>query len=163
MNSLQNSKIFVVDDNQSCLFIYSNIIRKLGYENVEVYNNSVDVLGALSKQPKVVFLDYYLDHTTGLELLVKIKRQDPNVFVVLVSGQDDIQIAVKALKYGAIDYLTKEEFSAERIGKLFEKLEELNSIIDAKNRKKKLSTSVAAAVSVAAMLLVKPFTSSNGG
>ena len=162
MENLQKSKIFIVDDNASCLFAYSSTIKKLGYQEVFVYQSSTELLNNLDERPKIIFLDYQIDHMTGLELLVKIKRQDPNVFVVLVSGQEDIPVAVSALKYGAFDYLTKEEFTLERIKKLFEKLEQVNAVVEKRKREKKLSASLAAAASVAAMILARPFTQNNG-
>ncbi|MDZ7316439.1 MAG: response regulator [candidate division KSB1 bacterium] len=62
----------------------------------------------LESQPfDVVTLDYHLPGASGLEVLKKIKKQHPHLPVVMLTGQGDEQVAVQAMRSGAIDYLTK--------------------------------------------------------
>jgi DNA-binding NtrC family response regulator len=69
-------------------------------------------------EPDIVFLDYYLnsvvkDAMDGLDVLVEIKKILPETDVVMLSGQDKIQVAVEVMKYGAFDYIVKGETEDE--------------------------------------------------
>ena len=71
------------------------------------------------KDPKVIFLDYQLGDVNGLEILKKIKAVNPDTFVFFMSGQDKIEIAVNALKFGAIDYIIKNDDAKDKIIKSY--------------------------------------------
>ena len=58
-------------------------------------------------KPDAVVLDFNLPGIDGLEALARIRRRDPNVIVVMMTGHGSEQIAVDAMKAGAFDYLTK--------------------------------------------------------
>ena len=65
-----------------------------------------------SAVPDCVLLDYNIPGTNTLELLDRFRQHAP---VVMLTGQDDVEAAVAAMKAGAQDYLCKNEFSAERL------------------------------------------------
>ena len=72
--------------------------------------------------PGIVFLDYHLDSVNkdaldGLDVLREIKEKSPETEVVIVSGQDKIDVAVNTMKYGAFDYIVKGESSFYRAEK----------------------------------------------
>jgi len=107
--------IFLVDDEPYCLDLYGQYLRNLGYVNIKYYRKSADCLDQLLLQPDLIFLDYNMDNLNGIDVLKKIKRFDPNVSIVFLSGQKDISIAVNALKYGALDYIRKEDVDEVRL------------------------------------------------
>lgn len=67
------------------------------------------------QNPQVVSLDYSLPDTDGASLLRKIKKAWPDTYVIIVSGQEDIETAVELLKEGAYDYIVKNEEAKDRI------------------------------------------------
>jgi PAS domain S-box-containing protein len=69
--------------------------------------------------PSCIFLDYQLPKTNGLELLKKIKRQAPNLPVIVLTSQGDERIAVEMMKAGAMDYFPKAEITSEKLTKTF--------------------------------------------
>jgi DNA-binding NtrC family response regulator len=76
-----------------------------------------------------------MDDLNGIEILKKIKRFDPHILVIFISSQEQITIAVNALKYGAFDYIAKKDFNIERVRLVMEKLESVREIIDRRNKK----------------------------
>ena len=79
--------IFLVDDNLFSLATYEQGLEKLGYTNVSQFFNGTNYLDNLHQRPNIVFLDYNMDDLSGLQVLQKIRRFDPNIFVVFVSAQ----------------------------------------------------------------------------
>lgn len=107
--------VFVVEDNEwyNKLLVH-NISLNPDYR-VEPFFNGKDCLKHLYKLPDVVTLDYRLPDMTGLELLQKIKQENPEIQVILISEQDDIGVVVDLLKLGAYDYIVKSNDIRERL------------------------------------------------
>jgi polysaccharide export outer membrane protein len=103
-----SKKVFVVDDDRFHLEIMEQLLKNNGVEEVTLFETGMDCLSEIHQNPHIVFLDHQMDVYSGYETLRKIKRHNPNIFVVMVSGQSDIQTAVDTLKHGAIDYLQKD-------------------------------------------------------
>ncbi len=117
--------VFLLDDNEICLKVYKHMLVELGYTAVEVFTTVAALFEALPQLPQVIFLDYNMDNLNGIEVLKKIRRQDPNILVVFISGQEDIEVAVNALKFGALDYLTKEKISLNSMEKIMQKVDQI--------------------------------------
>jgi len=111
----KSDKIFLVDDDRMIASMYAQHIENLGYENISVFENGQDCINQLIEEPQIVFLDQHMDYLEGLEVLRKIKRFDPNIYVVFISGQEDMETAINSLKYGAFDYIIKGKNDIERI------------------------------------------------
>jgi DNA-binding NarL/FixJ family response regulator len=89
----------------------------------------------------LVFLDYDLglDNLTGLDVLASIKQQDNAPFVIMVTGHDSVDIAVKAIRQGANDYLIKYDVVTD---KLFEMIDEALASGEISQDLKKIATSI---------------------
>ena len=128
MNDL---KIFVVEDN----IVYLNLLKKyllsIGCEDVSTYENGAACLEDLHLKPNVIFLDYYMDSLNGGEVLNKIKRFDPNIFVVMISGQEEVQTAVDFLKNGGFDYLKKGEDDMKNVEDVLNKIIQVKELTEA--------------------------------
>jgi DNA-binding NtrC family response regulator len=120
--------IFLVDDNPFYTALLEQHIRNLGYSQISIFDNGPSCLNELHQKPDVVFLDHMMDTFSGYEVLKKIKRFDPNIHVVMISGQEDIKTAVDALKHGAFDYITKSGDDAEAVGEVLVKLEKVREM-----------------------------------
>jgi DNA-binding NtrC family response regulator len=108
-------KIFVVEDDEwyNRLLVH-NLSLNPDYE-IESFTNGKDCLGNLSKNPDVITLDYQLPDMQGLEVLKKIKAENEEIQVILISEQDEIDVVVELLKYGAYDYIVKSKDIRERL------------------------------------------------
>ena len=108
-------KIFVVEDDEwyNRLLVH-NLSLNPDYE-IESFTNGKDCLGSLNKNPDVITLDYQLPDMQGLEVLKKIKAENEEIQVILISEQDEIDVVVELLKYGAYDYIVKSKDIRERL------------------------------------------------
>lgn len=105
------------DDRWYAEMLKHSLSMNPDYE-IFVYNKGKDLLTDLADiQPAVVTVDFSLPDMDGDEVLRKIKTFNPDIEVVIVSGQDDIGTAIDLLKQGAYDYLVKNEEVRERIWK----------------------------------------------
>jgi DNA-binding NtrC family response regulator len=112
MNSI--GKIFLLDDDELILSMLTRILKKEGYE-IQAESNPLDVVNKIRTwSPDVVLLDIKLPGQNGLEILNEIKKQDIKTPVVMLTSDDTAEAAVKAMKLGAEDYLTK-PFNTEEI------------------------------------------------
>jgi len=115
MSTSQPYKAFIVEDNEW----YNKLLVHCLSQNpdIEVKNffNRNDFLKALHENPQVVTLDYKLPDLDGAVLLKKIKEYNPNIEVIIISDQSDIEVAVELLKHGAYDYLVKSPDMHSRI------------------------------------------------
>lgn len=108
-------KIFVVEDDEwySRLLLH-NLSLNPDYE-IESFTNGKDCLNNLHKNPDVITLDYRLPDMQGLEILKEIKAENEDIQVILISEQDEIDVVVELLKYGAYDYIVKSKDIRERL------------------------------------------------
>lgn len=129
-------KIFIVDDDPFCRNLYHQCLVGLGYLDIRQFDNGQDCVNELVEQPEIVFLDYCMEPINGLEVLKKIKRFDPNIFLVIISGQDDMHVAVNAMKYGAFDYIVKGQNEMQRINTVMTKIENVMQMLLTKTQKR---------------------------
>ncbi len=121
--------IFIVEDEPVYLEFLRIQLLEMGFNTIEVYETGQGCIDDLYKMPDLIFLDYNLEDMTGIDVLKQIMAFNPNINVIFLSSQRDIDIAVNTLKYGAYDYVTKDDHSVERITYLLEKISNLNSAI----------------------------------
>jgi DNA-binding NtrC family response regulator len=108
-------KIFVVEDNEwyNKLLVYTLSLNP-DYE-VRSFFNARDFLNCLNESPDIVTLDYRLPDLSGLDVLKRIRQENDDVQVILISEQEDINLVVTLLKMGAYDYITKSDDIKERL------------------------------------------------
>ncbi len=108
-------KIFVVEDD----LFYGELLKRhlaLNPDNeVYLFKTGKECLDKLYLKPDVVSLDYGLPDVSGDKVLKKIKEDYPELPVIIVSGQEDIQTAVRLLRGGAYDYFVKDADTKDRL------------------------------------------------
>ena len=113
-------KIFLVDDdhnNNEMLKMHLSSKFKL---EILTFSTGEDCLRNIDLNPDYIILDYNLnsvkaDAANGIDILKKAKELKPNIYVLFLSGQDKIEVAVDTIKYGAYDYVVKNQSSFLRI------------------------------------------------
>jgi len=116
-------KIFSVEDDPMFSKMLGYLLTLDPEHEVQLFGTGKELLDNLHHKPNIITLDYSLPDTTGEELLKRIRYQLHEVPVIIISGQENVRTAVKLLKNGAYDYITKDEDIRERL---------LNSINNAK-------------------------------
>jgi len=99
--------IFIVDDEPSILKLLTHWVKNLWKYKVEMFENGMDMMSNLSKDPDLILLDIMLPDCNGVDLLPKIKAVKPNLPVIMLSAQGSIEVALSALRNGAFDYFPK--------------------------------------------------------
>ena len=108
--------ILVVDDELDIRELVAGVLEDEGYE-ARVAADSDSALEAVAvRRPSLVLLDVWLQGSKldGLELLDEIKRRDPSIPVLVISGHGNLDTAVAAIRKGAADFIEK-PFEAERL------------------------------------------------
>jgi len=101
------ARILVVDDDSTFCLMLKTYLSKQGYQVNEAF--SFDEASRLIHANKfdVVLSDYRLPERSGMDVLTEAKRKQQSTVVILMTGYADIRLAVKAIKQGAYDYVTK--------------------------------------------------------
>jgi two-component system nitrogen regulation response regulator NtrX len=103
------SDILIVDDERDIRELISDILEDEGYAT-RLAGNSDDAMAAVNAEPPaLMILDIWLKDSDmdGIDILKSVKRDNPDVPVVIISGHGNVEIAVAAIKQGAYDFIEK--------------------------------------------------------
>ena len=99
--------ILLVDDEEDIRDVLSLSIADMGYA-VHAAENGEQALDVFRQiDPPIVMTDIKMPGMDGIELLQKIKRENPETEVVMITGHGDMDLAIKSLKFEATDFITK--------------------------------------------------------
>ena len=99
--------ILLVDDEPSILRALSGLLSDEGFE-VKTASNGYEALKFIdAESPDLVLLDIWMPGIDGIETLKEIKKDNPFIQVVIITGHGTIETAIKATKLGAFDFIEK--------------------------------------------------------
>lgn len=103
------SDILIVDDERDIRELISDILRDEGFSTRLAANSDQAVAELNAAEPTLMILDIWLKDSKmdGIDILKQVKRNNPEVPVVIISGHGNIEIAVAAIKQGAYDFIEK--------------------------------------------------------
>ena len=114
-------KIIIIDDDPSMINMLKDFISaKYGAAEVTAFTTGEEALSGIYYMPEVIVLDYHLDSINpdalnGLQILKKLKDMYPETPVIFLSAEEKPEIAVNTIKYGAYDYIVKNENAFHRL------------------------------------------------
>lgn len=108
-------RIFIVEDDPLYAELLAYHLSQNAEDEVHRFETGRECLSHLYLNPAVVCLDYSLPDLKGEEVLKKIRQANPEIKVVIISGQEDIQTAISLLKMGATDYIVKDNDTRDRL------------------------------------------------
>ena len=100
-------KVFLVDNDLITLNKYRQGLEDSDYKDIHLFLNGVICINNLHLKPYIIFLNHPIDESSGFDVLKKIKQHHPNIYVVIMSNQENINLAVDVLRNGAFDYIVK--------------------------------------------------------
>ncbi|MBN1845248.1 MAG: response regulator transcription factor [Sedimentisphaerales bacterium] len=107
MSSAQKKHIFIVDDDNDIRKVLRSHLEREGYRTL-VFSNAAECLESLSTDHcSVLICDVKLPDKNGLELLQEIRKDRPGLPIIMITVYGDVPMAVKALQYGANDFIEK--------------------------------------------------------
>lgn len=100
-------QILIVDDEDRIRQSLAGILKDEGYEVLQAKDGAQALKLIETDSPDLILLDIWMPGIDGMETLEKIKAQNPQLPVIMISGHGNIELAVKATKLGAFDFIEK--------------------------------------------------------
>ena len=113
---MMSTEILIVDDNTDIRNIINDLIVDAGFKTRVAANYNQALIEIDKKLPDVAIIDVKLDKgdNDGLELMSHIKAKNKNIPVIIITGHGNVEMAIKALKAGAFEFIEK-PFNQERL------------------------------------------------
>ncbi len=107
-NQTDKSSILIVDDDEGLLFSMRAALLSAGLPDPTMISDSRQVLDAVRNNNfHLALLDLIMPHLDGMDVLKQIKQESPATECIILTAVDDVATAVKAMRFGAYDYLVK--------------------------------------------------------
>jgi DNA-binding NtrC family response regulator len=103
----KKGKVFLLDDDGLIVSVLSRALKKEGYEVYEETETDDAINKIKSWDPDLLLLDISMPGRDGIDILKEIRGEEIQTQVVMLTADDTAETAVKAMKLGAVDYLTK--------------------------------------------------------
>ncbi|MBX9449562.1 MAG: response regulator [Taibaiella sp.] len=166
-NNVPQRYVFIVDDEPIQNEMLKDFLTERYLYTINVYENGEAALKDMHLRPEIVVLDYHLsgsnrDAMDGVQVLKAIKETNPETQVIMLSGQDKIEVAIDTMKYGAFDYVVKGESAFSRVENIINNASEIHKLKVINASQKKAITFLVAVISLIFlgsiyMFLVKPY------
>lgn len=104
--NINEPTVFVVDDDSAMAESLRWLIESVGLK-VQIFSNAQSFLSSYARQPGCLVLDIRMPGMSGLELQQKLREENVLLPIIFITGHGDVQMAVRAMKLGALDFLTK--------------------------------------------------------
>jgi DNA-binding NtrC family response regulator len=153
MKTTASTSIFIVDDDPFFQnLLKQSLLSELGIQS-ETFLNGEECIRQLHRMPEIILLDHNLNsEMDGIDVLKTIKSFAPNIQVIFLSAQEEMHVAVNSLKYGAFDYVQKNEEGLKSVNRLVLKIKSYNKRLKRKRAKaqKKRQLAIVATIAVIA-------------
>jgi two-component system OmpR family response regulator len=130
----KNLSIAIIDnDPVMAEMVRGTIVKNIPSAEVAIYETGEKALKAIGEAPDAVILDYQLDAAktdtmSGLQVLTKLREYYPQLPVIFISSQDNIDVATNTIKYGAHDYIVKNETAFHQLEIAINNIAHLNKL-----------------------------------
>lgn len=124
-------RVLIVDDEPSALAILERSIDQKEYEMVKAYSGEHALELFCEKPFPVVVTDVAMPGISGIDLLVELRKREPDVLVLIMTAYADLTSSINAIRSGAYDYIVKPckpEFIIKALERAFEKLSLSNEV-----------------------------------
>jgi len=111
----KNFLIFVLEDDKLYNTILHHFLSLNPEHEVRSFTTGAELLKNLHQKPDFITLDYSLPDGNAMQLLKQIRDVLPDIKIVIISAQQDVQTAIDLLKKGADDYLVKDSETQDRL------------------------------------------------
>jgi len=130
MQQTKNPRIFIIEDSIVYKDLIVNYLKANSFSDISLYKSGDECLKSLHLKPDLIILDYISTGMTGLDLMLKVQKDHPDVDFIFLSGQNDVEVAVQIMKLGAADYIVKNDKAPKNLVK------SINSLITTTKREK---------------------------
>ncbi len=117
-------RIFVVDDDKIYGAKLAHYLSLNPDYQVKKFYSAGELMPGLHEKPDIITLDYSMPDINGDHLLTQIKELSPETHVIIISGQEDIKVAIDLFKKGLHDYIVKDDDTEQRLWMAIQNLKE---------------------------------------
>ncbi len=111
--------IYVVEDNKIYNKMVCEYLKNENYSNVKSFESGKECIKTVKggDKPDIVIQDYHLQDITGIDVLKAVKKHNKNTEFVFLTANENMEIAVNSIKYGAYDYIVKDnDIAYKKVG-----------------------------------------------
>ena len=123
---MKNIKIlpaFIVDDDPFWTAILKQILTGIGFNKIYTFEDGEKCIEHIHLNPGLVFLDYQMENSDGLDVLKQIKAYYPGIEVVFCTALENLEVALAAIEYGSVEYLLKSNVTEQSVKDLVSNFE----------------------------------------
>ena len=128
--------IFIVEDNTVYNKLIVNHLRLHKLTQTESFLSGEECLKNIDRKPDIIIQDYLLDGMTGIDVLKATRKKYPETEFIFLSGQNDIELAINSMKYGACDYIIKDQYALKKLTDKINKIMTIHELINSNKRYK---------------------------
>ncbi|MDP4205608.1 MAG: response regulator [Bacteroidota bacterium] len=107
--------IFVVDDNPTYNKLVVSYLKSNNFLEVKSFLSGEECIQHINENPDIIIQDYLLEGINGIDVLKGVKKKHPSIEFIFLSGQDNIEVAINTMKFGAFDYIVKDEVALKKM------------------------------------------------
>ncbi len=117
MENEEKHLIFVVENNTIYNHLVTEYLKKQGFSNVKSLVSGEECIQTIESgiKPDIVIQDYSLDGINGLEVLKQVKKISPHSEFIFLTSNENMEVAVNTIKFGAFDYIVKDKMALEKV------------------------------------------------
>lgn len=130
MAEKKNLLIYVVEDNQIYNHLVCENLKKRNYTNIRSFTSGRECVKAVSGggSPDIVIQDYFLEEGNGVDVLKNVKKICKKTEFIFLTGNENMEVAVATIKYGAYDYIIKDKLALDKVANKIERISHLTEL-----------------------------------
>ncbi len=128
MDPKKSLLIYVVEDNQLYNKMVCEYLNKENYLKVKSFESGKECMETVKngEKPDIIIQDYSLRDVTGIDVLKAVKKYNKNTEFVFLTSNESMEVAVNSIKYGAYDYIVKDnDIAFKKVGYNINKISKL--------------------------------------
>ena len=123
MKNENQLRVFISDDNVFTLNLYVKYFQDIGVTDITPFKNRYECLNNLCFNPDILFLDHTKDLLSDLALFKKIKITHPDIYLVIISGQENVGANHELLQHdGTFNYIAKYGYEELKIKNIIKRI-----------------------------------------
>lgn len=157
MDSKEDLLIYVVEDNRIYNRLICEYLKKHNYTNVKSFLFGKECIKKVSNGacPDIVIQDYFLEDSTGIKVLQDVKKYCKKAEFIFLTANENMDVAVNTIKYGAYDYIIKDNDVA--LKKVVNKVEKIVRLIELQRRNRVIRQAMISSILVLIAIILFAF------
>ena len=150
----KNLLIYVVEDNKLYHKLVVEFLQRQGLKRIKSFYNGKDCLDAVKKgeRPDIVIEDYHLEDSTGIAVLQAVKKISKRTEFIFLTSHEDMEVAVNSIKYGAYDYIIKNNDIA--LKKVYNKIGKISKMVELEKRNRFVRTAMLVTLAILVAIVI---------